>query len=215
MAVLASCPTGGRPGDGGILGGIGRGVWNATGGFVQGLVTDFGGTIGGMVEPFAYVATHLDRVGTDFAAGVDYLRTQPVSTRVEFIATIATGVVVSRKLPSMLPKARPAVPEKLYVNGSASANNLTPRLTDVDGLSAWDTLAGGVKRGGKGQCFTVACLEAGGMTAAKTGPPGHWSIRPIAGEGLANWLASRAAGSFPESPYTKFLQQIAEAVWNR
>ncbi len=90
--------------DGGIVGGIARGVWNATGGFVQNLVSDPGGTIGGMVEPFAYVATHLSQAPADFIAGVDYLRSQPESTRAEFLTSIATGVVVSRKLTSLVPK---------------------------------------------------------------------------------------------------------------
>lgn len=102
---------------------------------------------------------------------------------------------------------------KLYVNGTATANNLTPRLVDENGLSAFDTLERATPPGGKAQCFEVACLSEGGLGAFRDEPPeGHVSIRPLAPEGLPEWLASRASGTYGESPYTQFLQSIAEAV---
>ncbi len=38
---------------------------------------------------------------------------------------------------------------KLYVSGSQTANNHMPRITDTDGLSAYDTIAAGIKPGGR------------------------------------------------------------------
>ena len=123
-----------RADDGGILGGFVRGLWNATGGFALSLVGDPVGTIVGTVEPFAYVATHLDRAPADFMAGVDYMRSQSVSDRVEFLTTIATGVVISRKLPSIRARAPagtiaaeagiPAI--KVGTSGGATAGKAFP-----------------------------------------------------------------------------------------
>lgn len=94
--------------------------------------------------------------------------------------------------------------------------NLTPRLTDTTGLSSWDTIAKGVKAGGKGQCIEVACLQEGGLGAFRSGPEGHYDIRPLDPQGLLDWLAARAANpAEPDSPYTQFLQSIAKDVWNR
>jgi hypothetical protein len=103
----------------------------------------------------------------------------------------------------------------LYVNGSRSANNLTPRMTDIDGLSAYDTLQAGVKAGSKGACIEASCLAAGGLKAIRTGGEGHVSIRPTSDAGLATWLASRASQTFEDSPFTKYLQKMAIEVWNR
>ena len=116
-----------KPDDGGILGGIARGVWNATGGFAVSLVTDFGGTIGGMVEPFAYTATHLDRAPADFAAGVNYMAGEPDSTKAEFAAGIVTGVVFSKKLPSVLPKRTASTAEGIRLPQDIGANPAAPR----------------------------------------------------------------------------------------
>lgn len=113
------------------------------------------------------------------------------------------------------PEDVPLASGRLYINGSKSANNLTPRLTETDGLSSYDSIEAGIKPGGKGQCFDVACLSEGGLGAFKTGPPGHYSIRPLQPGGLDEWLGSRANGTFEESPFTQFLQSIAETVWNR
>lgn len=97
-----------------------------------------------------------------------------------------------------------------------SANNLTPRLTDVNGLSSWDTISKGIRAGGKGQCIEVACLGDGGLGAFRSGPQGHYDIRPLDPQGLDDWLASRAANpAEPDSPYTQCLISIARDVWNR
>ena len=64
-----------------------------------------------MIEPFTYAATHVTSAPSDFMAGVEYLRSRPVSERVEFLSTIATGVLITRKSPSLLPKAAPTEAE--------------------------------------------------------------------------------------------------------
>ena len=83
-----------------------------------------------MVEPFAYVATHLDRAPSDFMAGVEYLRSRPVSERAEFLTTIGVGVAISRKLPSIGTRApagtiAPAI--KVGTSGGATAGKAFPR----------------------------------------------------------------------------------------
>jgi hypothetical protein len=107
-------------------------------------------------------------------------------------------------------------PTNLYINGGQTASNLTPRLRDTDGLSSFDTLERGVKLGQKGVCIAVSCLADGGLQAVKTGEdPGHYSISPIDPQGLADWLQSRADGTFESNPYTQFLQGNSTVVWNR
>ncbi len=53
------------------------------------------------------------------------------------------------------------------------------------------------------------------MGAFQTGDPGHYSIQPLEPGGMSSWLESRASGTFPESPYTLFLQENTTVVWNR
>ena len=112
-------------------------------------------------------------------------------------------------------EAAPLESGNLYINGSKSANNLTPRLTDADGLSAYNTIDRGIAAGGKGQCINAACLADGGLGAFKTGDLGHYSIRPLTQGGLDEWLASRVAGTEAESPFTQYIQAHAETIWNR
>ncbi len=64
-------------------------------------------------------------------------------------------------------------------------------------------------------CIEAACLSEGGMGAFQTGDPGHYSIQPLEPGGMSSWLESRASGTFPESPYTLFLQENTTVVWNR
>ncbi len=58
-------------------------------------------------------------------------------------------------------------------------------------------------------------LRAGGMGAFKSGPPGHYSIRPVSADDMAEWLQSRANATFETNPFTNFLQSIVQQVKNR
>jgi RHS repeat-associated protein len=131
----------------------------------------------------------------------------------ELAAPVAGGLGRAGDLASLGAEDAPLAEGKVFVNGTSTANNLTPRLTDTNGLSGFDTLEGATPPGGKAQCFDIACLGEGGLGAfPDEPPPGHISIRPLEPGGLEAWLASRAAGAEAESPYTQFLQEIAEAV---
>ena len=129
-----------------------RGLWNATGGFALSLVGDPVGTNVGTVEPFAYVATHLDRAPSDFMAGVDYMRSQSVSDRVEFLTTIATGVVISRKLPSIRARA-PAgtiaaegVAGAVRIHGNSASSQATSYLYRLEVATTGEYLKTGISQ---------------------------------------------------------------------
>ena len=97
----------------------------------------------------------------------------------------------------------------LYVGGPDTANNLTPRLTDTDGLSSWDTPESAMGNSNKAVCLDSACLADGGLEAYPTGPDGHYSIVPSTPDGMSEWLDGRAAGGqYPVSPYTEHLRTI-------
>ena len=108
---------------------------------------------------------------------------------------------------------RKRTPDIVYVNGSDTANNLTPRITDLTGLSSFDTLERAAKPGDKAQSFVVASLAEGGLGAFREEPPeGHVVIRPLDPLGLSNWLASRASGTYADNKYTQYLREIAVEV---
>lgn len=127
----------------------------------------------------------------------------------------AAGPLSALLVRSVAADSAPLESGNLYINGSKTANNLTPRLTDTEGLSSWNTIDRGIDVGGKGQCISAACLADGGLGAFKSGEPGHFDIRPLDQGGLDAWLAARAAGTEVESPFTQYLQAHAETVWNR
>jgi hypothetical protein len=110
-----------------------EGALDATVGTATRLVTDPIGTVGGMVEPFAYVATHIDRAPRDFMAGVNYMRSQPVSTRVRFLSSIAVGTFVGSKLPAIARGGAAEFDEAAVVQ--AAAARITSRGTGyIDAL---------------------------------------------------------------------------------
>jgi RHS repeat-associated protein len=109
---------------------------------------------------------------------------------------------------------KPLTEGNVFRGGSSTSNNLTPRVPqDTTGLSTFDTLEGATEPGGKAQCFDVSCLEQGGLGAFEDPePPGHVSIRPLEPGGLEDWLSSRANGTEATSPFTQFLQDVAQEV---
>ncbi len=132
------------------------------------------------------------------------------------IASGATGLKAGIKPRNVAAaEAGPLESGNLYINGSQTPNNLTPRFADTDGLSSFNTIERAISPGKKGQCISAACLADGGLGAFKTGPEGHYSIQPLAPGGLAEWLGARAAGTEAESPFTQFLIDNADEVWNR
>jgi len=83
----------------------------------------------------------------------------------------------------------------------------------VNGLSSFDTLEAATEPGGTAQCIDLSCLAEGGLGGFRDpNLEGHVLIRPLTPGGMEDWLASRAAGTFADNPYTQFLQRIVERV---
>ena len=85
------------------------------------------------------------------------------------------------------------LPGRLYISGSRSPGNMTPRAQDTTGLSSFDNLSAPIFRPGSRvqeidpQRFKD--LQAHGPD----GPNGHYSIRPKDPSALFAWMQSRGA----------------------
>lgn len=94
----------------------------------------------------------------------------------------------------------------LYRTGTKGQKNLTPRVSDVDGLSLFESLehliaAGSGRAGDSVQVFDAELLLQAGLHAYPSPPPeGHVSLRPLDPAELDAWIASRDMP--PESPWT-------------
>ncbi len=83
------------------------------------------------------------------------------------------------------------IPEVLFIAGSDTFANLTPRLKDSRGLSSYDNLDVDIFRnGGKAQIVETSDLKS----LRIYGPDardGHYSIRSTSWEALKEWMAAR------------------------
>lgn len=96
------------------------------------------------------------------------------------------------------------VPELLFIAGSRTDNNLTPRPQDVTGISSYDNLDVDIfKPGGTVQPVETSLLKDL-VVYGPDGTNGHFSIRPSSREALLSWQASR--GLPTTHPYTQALR---------
>jgi RHS repeat-associated protein len=173
-----------------------------------------------LVDPHTMASDLATRVSTDVSTGNwDDLSYMAGDQAFWYLVSYGGAKALSvgpRSIPGEVPVDEPAGLQKtegpLYINGSQTASNLTPRLTDTNGLSSWDTPeAAGITK--KGVCIDAACLGDGGLGAYwEPGDPlGHWNIRPVEPDGMNAWLKSRAlGGQDPVSPFTQFLRRVSQ-----
>ena len=96
------------------------------------------------------------------------------------------------------------VPEVLFIAGSRTDNNLTPRPRDVTGISAYDNLDVDIfKPGGTVQPVETLLLKDL-VVYGPDAPNGHFSVRPSSDEALLEWQASRETSA--THPYTQALR---------
>ena len=99
----------------------------------------------------------------------------------------------------------------LYRTGTKGQKNLTPRASDLDGLSMFDSMAalvaaGAGKSGDTVQVFDRVLLLQEGLDAVSTPPPpGHVSLGPLDPLELDAWIATRDAAL--ESPLTNAVRR--------
>ncbi len=109
----------------------------------------------------------------------------------------------SRRMTKLTDGLANPMPDRLYISGSRSSGNLTPRPRDTTGLSSFDTFEAPIfKPGTRVQTVETARLkdlEVHGPDA----PNGHYSIRPGSPADLEAWIASRELEGV--HPYTQEL----------
>jgi hypothetical protein len=111
---------------------------------------------------------------------------------------------VDRRITKLTDGVANPMPERLYIAGSRSNGNLTPRPQDTSGLSSFDNLDAPIfTPGSKVQPVATAKLKDL-MVYGPDGPNGHYSIRPRSQPDLDEWIASRGGGDI--HPYTQELR---------
>lgn len=99
------------------------------------------------------------------------------------------------------------LPEFLYIAGSRTKVNMTPRPQDSKGLSSYDNLNAGIfSTSRKAQVIETARLKTL-QVHGPDGPDGHYSIRPGTQAELEEWMATR------DGPVThRFAHEMIESV---
>lgn len=95
---------------------------------------------------------------------------------------------------NVVPNEAPAkAPERVYRGGSATDKNLTPRASDIEGLSTFNNIESATPPGGKAQVIDTSKLNA--LEAVPDAPPpGHVSIRPKDPSQMSGWIDARTGG---------------------
>ncbi|MBD8033029.1 hypothetical protein [Solibacillus merdavium] len=98
-------------------------------------------------------------------------------------------------------------PTFIYRTGSGNGTNMTPRVTDLDGLSYTLTMPS--------KSFTATTMEAVNKTKvlkAIKDKPGHVAVYPTNKSELKSWAATRENALNKPHKYTKMMQGISVKV---
>ena len=110
---------------------------------------------------------------------------------------------VTRPLSKFTDGVANPMPKRLYISGSDSPDNLSPRPRDNSGLSSFDNTDAPIFRPeSKVQEVDPTRLKDLGVFGPD-GPNGHHSIRPLEASALAEWMSARGSGI--THPYTQEL----------
>jgi hypothetical protein len=100
-------------------------------------------------------------------------------------------------------------PRYLYRGGSGTPHNLVPRLSDMDGLSTFDTLERAARPGEKAQVIDPSRLKTL-LAYADPADPGHYALRPGDNAPLLRaWAATKEA---QRERQDRFLHPLTEEV---
>lgn len=97
----------------------------------------------------------------------------------------------------------PPPPVLIYRSGSATPNNLTPRATDVTGLSAFKVATGEKQKHQEIDTSKLKLLKA----VCDNKDTGHFSIVPCDSAKMAEWIASKGKNEI--HPFT---QELMDAI---
>jgi RHS repeat-associated protein len=124
-------------------------------------------------------------------------------------SAITLVIVESAKVTStLIDKFKKKNPTVIYRGGNGNGTNLTPRTTDVGGLSYYRKQPAS----GEYTATTLEAVKATGKLTAVIDNVNHVSVRPVNMSKLQEWMNTRpSANSHPHS-YTKILQALSVKV---
>ena len=116
---------------------------------------------------------------------------------------------VARRPAKLTSELANPMPEILFIAGSRTDNNLTPRLQDVKGLSSYDNIGAPIFKPGD----NVQPLDPSKLKDVEVHGPdardGHYSLRPGSLQSLLDWQAARNGPL--AHPYT---QELRASMWD-
>jgi len=133
-----------------------------------------------------------------------------IVTPAPLITTVSIPQTSTRDDVTVIPRTGPAPPRGtiIYRGGSGNATNMTPRITDVGGLSFYLL----PPETGSFTMTTIEAVNATGVLRAIVDGPNHVSVIPADPLAMPGWIASRYDGSAQHHPLTLIMMAITIRV---